>query len=116
MVIDMLSPKKNALVMSRREWGQGWVNISGTTGGKSYLMVALVKGEEIGYLTDKDKCLDNFQKYYGQAIRGNIVNKEGMRNAILAIFDHCVADNTKSLDQQHSNVPKMDGVVTGVTG
>ena len=50
---------------------------------------------------------------YGQAIRGYIGNKEGIKNAILAIFDHCVAHNTKSLDQQHSDVPKMDGVFTG---
>ena len=53
-----------------------------------------------------DKWIDDLQKYYGQAIRSNVGNKEGMKNAIWAMFDHCITDDTKSLDEQHAKCPK----------
>ena len=53
-----------------------------------------------------DKWIDDIQKYYGQAIRGNVGDKEGMRKAIWAIYNHCICDENQSLDEQHSFCPK----------
>ena len=41
-----------------------------------------------------DKGINKIQNYYGQAIRGNIGDKEGMKKEIWAIFEHCVRDES----------------------
>ena len=53
-----------------------------------------------------DKVIDKIQNYYGQAIRGNIGDKEGMKKDIWAIFEHCIRDESAPLDQQHTFCPK----------
>ena len=53
-----------------------------------------------------DKWIDDLQKYYGQAIRGNVGDKEAMKNAIWAIFCHCISDDKKTLEEQHSRCPR----------
>ena len=53
-----------------------------------------------------DKCIDDMQKYYGEAIRGNVGDKDAMYNAVWAIYHHCIKSDTDSLDQQHAFCPK----------
>lgn len=57
-----------------------------------------------GRLTDK--IIDKIQNYYGEAIRNNSGNLEGMKASIWAIFKHMIRDEHKTLDEQHSLCPK----------
>ena len=59
-----------------------------------------------GRLTDVK--VNQFQRYYGRAIRANIGNVEKMRQAVLAILHHSVkpSDESTSLMQQHRYCPK----------
>ncbi len=57
-----------------------------------------------GRLTDK--TIDSIQNYYGTAIRRNKGNLEGMRNAILAIYNHMIIDEEAELKEQHALCPQ----------
>ena len=57
-----------------------------------------------GRLTDD--LINKIQNYYGQCIRNNKGDLNGMHNDIWAIFKHIVIDNNKSLEEQHANCPK----------
>ena len=58
----------------------------------------------IGRLTDKK--IDQMQNYYGQAIRKNKGNMDGMITSINAIFKHMIRNDQESLELQHSQCPK----------
>jgi hypothetical protein len=57
-----------------------------------------------GRLTDK--MIDRMQNFYGQAIRENKGNLEGMKTRIKAIHHHMIKDDTLSLRKQHQHCPK----------
>ena len=58
-----------------------------------------------GRLTDA--VIDNFQNYYGAAIRNNAKSIENMVNAIWAIFHHSIlSENNEPLFQQHRFCPQ----------
>ncbi|XP_066918188.1 triadin-like [Clytia hemisphaerica] len=48
-----------------------------------------------------NKWIDDFQKFYGQAIRSNSRNKKDMKNAIWAIFYHCISCKGEESEKQH---------------
>eukprot|EP00794_Sanderia_malayensis_P001640 gene1640-1818_t len=50
--------------------------------------------------------LNKMQNYYGNAIRSNKGNLEGMKTSIQAILKHMVQDDILSLEDQHSLCPK----------
>ena len=53
-----------------------------------------------------DKLIDKIQNYYGEAIRNNANDLDGMVNAIWAIYKHIIVDDSQSLEEQHSLCPK----------
>lgn len=57
-----------------------------------------------GRLTDK--IIDSMQNYYGQAIRENKGNLEGMKKSIKAIQHHMIKDSSQTLEEQHQYCPK----------
>ena len=57
-----------------------------------------------GRLTDK--IIDSMQNYYGQAIRENKGNLEGMKKSIKAIQHHMIKDTSNTLKKQHQYCPK----------
>ena len=56
-----------------------------------------------------DKIIDKMQNYYGQAIRNNIGDLEGMKKSISAIFKHMIRKDNETLEEQHSDCPKEEG-------
>ena len=52
-----------------------------------------------------DKIIQKFQNYYGLAIRRN-TTLQGMQDAIWAVFDHLIRDDSKILQEQHDKCPK----------
>ena len=46
------------------------------------------------------------QNNFGEAIRSNVRNKDGMCNAICAILKHMIRNDAGSLEVQHSLCPK----------
>ena len=58
-----------------------------------------------GRLTDK--IIDRMQNYYGNAIRGNKGNVEGMKTSIKAIQHHMIKNESSTLDEQHQYCPKL---------
>ena len=58
-----------------------------------------------GRLTDK--LIDRIQNYYGNAIRENSGNFEGMKESIKAIQCHMIEDKSLSLEKQHRHCPKF---------
>ena len=54
----------------------------------------------------KDVVCDKMQNYFGEAIKNNVGDVEGMRNAIWAIYYHMIKDDSKSLEEQHKYCPK----------
>jgi len=100
MEFFILLPKKNVSVTSK--WEQDFAHTRKKTRG-----LKLSDGKTVGgggRLTDKR--IDKMQNFYGQCIRNNVGNKEGMVNDIWAIFKHMIIDETKTLEEQHSNCPK----------
>ena len=57
-----------------------------------------------GRLTDKR--IDRIQNYYGNAIRDNCGNLQGMKNSIRAIQYHMIKNEDMSLEEQHRYCPK----------
>ena len=57
-----------------------------------------------GRLTDK--MCDRMQNNFGEAIRNNIGDKDGMYNAIWAIFKHMVINPGETLEEQHNLCPR----------
>ena len=53
-----------------------------------------------------DKKLDQMQNYFGEAIRNNVGDLEGMRKAIWAIFHHMIKNDNETLEEQHRFCPK----------
>ena len=51
-----------------------------------------------------DKVVDQIQNFYGQAIRNNCGDLEGMKNDIWAIYGHMICDQCP-LEEQHSRCP-----------
>jgi len=82
MEFFILLPKKNVSVTSK--WEQDFAHTRKKTRG-----LKLSDGKTVGgggRLTDKR--IDKMQNFYGQCIRNNVGNKEGMVNDIWAIFKH----------------------------
>ena len=52
-----------------------------------------------------DEVIDKIQNFYGQAIRNNCGDLEGMKNDIWAIYGHMISDECP-LEEQHSRCPK----------
>ena len=52
------------------------------------------------------KIIDKIQNYYGEAIRNNPGDIEGMELSIWAIFKHMIWDESIILDEQHKLCPK----------
>ena len=50
--------------------------------------------------------INRIQKYFGQCIRNNKGNLQGMQNDILTIFKHMIQDDSISLADQHANCRK----------
>lgn len=76
---------------------------------KKWKGVKLDDGKGIGGSKTRltDKWIDDFQKFYGQAIRSNSGNKKEMGNAIWAIFYHCIKGNDdETLEKQHAYCPR----------
>ena len=59
-----------------------------------------------GRLTDL--LIDKIQNNYGEAIRKNVGDLEGMYNSIWAICQHRIIDDSKSLADQHSLCPRKE--------
>ncbi|CAH3044759.1 unnamed protein product, partial [Pocillopora meandrina] len=57
-----------------------------------------------GRLTDK--VINRIQNYYGNAIRENCGNLQGMKESIKAIQCHMIVDEDMSLKKQHRHCPK----------
>ena len=57
-----------------------------------------------GRLTDK--VVDKIQNYYGEAIRENPGNLEGMKQSINAIKSHMIENDNLSLEAQHQYCPQ----------
>ena len=53
-----------------------------------------------------DRICDKMQNHYGSAIRNNSNDKDGMHNAIWAIFKHMIRSDGESLKQQHYYCPQ----------
>ena len=67
----------------------------------------LSDGKEIGgkgRLTDK--VIDRMQNYYGSAIRNSTGNKDAMKKAIWAIYNHMIRNEKESLEKQHGFCPR----------
>ena len=52
-----------------------------------------------------DEVVDKIQNFYGQAIRNNRGDLEGMKNDIWAIYGHTICDECP-LEVQHSRCPQ----------
>ncbi len=61
----------------------------------------------LGRLTDS--VINSMQNYYGFAIRNNKGNLIGMKNAVLAIFQHTIKDDAAPLQEQHALCPREKG-------
>ena len=57
-----------------------------------------------GKLTDN--LIDRMQCNFGDAIRANTGDRQGMFNAIWAIYKHRIRNDDESLDVQHDNCPR----------
>jgi len=69
--------------------------------------VKLADGKVVGRKNRlTDKIIDKIQKCYGQSIKGNKGDLEGMRKAINAILHHIVQYDTKPMEEQHCYCPK----------
>ena len=55
---------------------------------------------------DSDKVIDRIQNYYGNAIRGNCGNLQGMKDGIKAIQCHMIENEDMQLEKQHRYCPK----------
>jgi len=55
-----------------------------------------------------DGVINKIQNFYGQSIRNNINDLEGMTQSIWAIYKHMIVDSGKSLEEQHSLCPKSE--------
>ena len=69
--------------------------------------IRLADGKSIsgkGRLTDV--MINRIQNHFGQCIRNNKGNLQGMQNDISAIFKHMIQDDSISMAEQHANCPK----------
>ena len=77
---------------------------------RSYQRQKLPDGNAVGgrgRLTDA--VIDNFQNYYGAAIRSNCGNVKSMQNAIWAILYHSILGKQESMKLQHRFCPIGSG-------
>ena len=65
-----------------------------------------------GRLTDV--IIDNMQNNFGDAIRNNIDNRDGMYNAIWAIFKHRVRNDEETLEKQYDLCPRNGWCTFGI--
>ena len=69
--------------------------------------IRLANGKSVpgkGRLTDI--IINRILNYFGQCIRNDKGNLQGMQNNIWAIFKHMIQDDSISIAEQHANYPK----------
>ena len=69
--------------------------------------IKLADGKSVGgrnRLTDYQ--IDRMQNFFGEAIRNNTGDLEGMRSSIFAILNHMVKNDNIRLDEQHDKCPR----------